>query len=841
MELEEELDLMGQGLKSLDSINFAELPIDGYTSLNLHFNRLTSLHGLPVLHSLTDINLSSNNFLTCNLPELAKLTALVSCDLSGNKIESLNDFPFLPGLQKLSIAFNFITSMQGLDEAVPQLEYLDLRGNSIAKGRDCIAIQHMRELQQLQLAGSQPNPICSTIPAIAQLFELCSSLDVIDHKTRAEWAEAVTLNVPTPHFDRVVAKFKTGRARHAHRFSPPVKRKVQEEHQYQQQQQQQQQQQLDDSDSEDHYRKGMPQGRSENSGTGRGSQLDSGADYDDDDDDDYDPADDGGADADGGQGDEHPPENYHGDTYNHHRERNYLSSQCDTETGSEAEADLDDLLLLPKGGRIAVRAPLNHGVSRGAKQQQKQQQKAYSLAPSVKTVLGNARNRAEQGIFDGVVEGTTSAGARKSESAQTTDSLFEQSGIDTTATFSSSAASVFKSVSESVSDSELEYKDSRRGEETDENSTSNARNKKITGIPPPDAALVKKGYGTDTGASAAAGRGRQMNSRNTTTTSAAAVESRSTSATRREQKIPSKHDHQQARREQQKQQQVHKKKQDGKDQLDQEQAEQRERKEKLASQLIYLDSRLMAAEERGRATALSSAFHALKEHTITSAHESALQLMVEQHKEEVQITCTEYERQIQLLRKQHEDSHMEQKRAYDKLYGKTVQTEAQLTSLRTELETERGKCAQHVAARSELERQFNEAKDGWEQARCELVKSHETAQQQMRAQLEAKIKDIKALEQETKQSTESVEKLQIELRYAQRRLGESDDKLQALRVESATVTAERDDLAKLLQVKDAELAKCMESVLKNDEATELSMRQLQQRCSDMQAHLSAYR
>jgi Leucine-rich repeat (LRR) protein len=70
-----------------------------------------SLHGLPRLSQLRELNVSSNELVTCDLLELSQLPSLRSLDLSANRIDSLLALPFLPGLRSLSVAFNNLSSL----------------------------------------------------------------------------------------------------------------------------------------------------------------------------------------------------------------------------------------------------------------------------------------------------------------------------------------------------------------------------------------------------------------------------------------------------------------------------------------------------------------------------------------------------------------------------------------------------------------------------------------------------------------------------------------------------------------------------------------------------------
>ena len=124
-----EIDRLGENLSEIAQFRLDEVEdLSSCTFINLHCNRLQLLQGLPYkrLPNLTELNLSSNDFVFCRLPELSHLPALRILDLSANKLQSVVDLPFLPGLQTLSIAYNLISRLDGLEENVPNIIKLDV-------------------------------------------------------------------------------------------------------------------------------------------------------------------------------------------------------------------------------------------------------------------------------------------------------------------------------------------------------------------------------------------------------------------------------------------------------------------------------------------------------------------------------------------------------------------------------------------------------------------------------------------------------------------------------------------------------------------------------------------
>ena len=201
-----ECDIIGVGLRDISSLRLDRR----CEVLNLHGNLLSSIRGLPALSSLRELNLSSNEFVSCDLPELAFLQGLQVLDLSGNAISSLLELPFIPGLHTLAISFNNIRSLAGLGENVPDCENLDVRGNLLASEMDLNDLHSLESLTRLEIGGRSPNPVCnvnddnnddndnshnhdspvSTVTfaaVVASLFASCDNLDKVDEKGRAAW------------------------------------------------------------------------------------------------------------------------------------------------------------------------------------------------------------------------------------------------------------------------------------------------------------------------------------------------------------------------------------------------------------------------------------------------------------------------------------------------------------------------------------------------------------------------------------------------------------------------------------------------------------------------------
>jgi len=203
-----EIDLSG---KSLSNVSVLKKYDRGkFKALNLHNNFLNDVSDMPRFLFLTELNLSSNRFK--HVPDLSFLPALASLDVSGNMIESVISLSFMPALKSLKLAYNCIKSLHGLTSAnVPNIEYLDLRENPIIATE--YEIQPLGTLYHLKDIAINT----SKVATIALLFTTCPSLQSVDRKSQAAWkdfaakqlkAEVVPVEISTPHFDKVAAKYR---------------------------------------------------------------------------------------------------------------------------------------------------------------------------------------------------------------------------------------------------------------------------------------------------------------------------------------------------------------------------------------------------------------------------------------------------------------------------------------------------------------------------------------------------------------------------------------------------------------------------------------------------------
>ena len=174
-----ELILLGEDVTSINDLQ--QYSSKQYKVINLHSNKLQNLSYLyNYFPSLVDINLSSNRFNTCDLPELAYLPYLERLDLSSNYIESIVDLPFLPNLKHLVVAFNRISFIDELNSNCPSLLALDMRGNLLSSRDSVRRLIDCKHLTSLTISSSQGNIIAQDTSFLSSLFDEMPSLLSID-------------------------------------------------------------------------------------------------------------------------------------------------------------------------------------------------------------------------------------------------------------------------------------------------------------------------------------------------------------------------------------------------------------------------------------------------------------------------------------------------------------------------------------------------------------------------------------------------------------------------------------------------------------------------------------
>ena len=223
--------------------------LDKCLSVNFHCNLLKNLNGLPHLPRIKEMNLSSNNLGNEELTQLSLLPTLTSLDISANKFNSISILPFMPSLLKLSIAYNPIKTLEDINENVPSLEYLDIRGNSLnnssndkysylrSRRRVIVPLKGLTKIRELYITirqvhdNSKSNRYDNNGYAndIYNLTQQVLSLELVDGMSPMDWkadadeergdvAYTNHLNaqpqididaIATPRFDQVSSIFKS--------------------------------------------------------------------------------------------------------------------------------------------------------------------------------------------------------------------------------------------------------------------------------------------------------------------------------------------------------------------------------------------------------------------------------------------------------------------------------------------------------------------------------------------------------------------------------------------------------------------------------------------------------
>ncbi|CAM9784123.1 unnamed protein product [Ectocarpus sp. 4 AP-2014] len=191
------LNAMNENIGSLGEVDFLAYGVarpSTLVSLSLHSNRLSSLEGFASMTALTILNLSSNELdgeaIRSCAPHLGPLASLESLDLSCNRIDGLLGLPFLPGLRRLLVPYNRLTSLDGVQALASSLTHLDARDNRIAgpTGAHAPHLAALGRLESLALASVgrgrrvQPNPICACRGYREDVFTAARSLKTLDGK-----------------------------------------------------------------------------------------------------------------------------------------------------------------------------------------------------------------------------------------------------------------------------------------------------------------------------------------------------------------------------------------------------------------------------------------------------------------------------------------------------------------------------------------------------------------------------------------------------------------------------------------------------------------------------------
>ena len=127
---------------NVEENEIAECDFTGHPTLkvlNLNKNKLTSGAGLSGMPVLEELSIQENETLT-SLRGMDSMGALKKLNLTGSKLESLNDFPHFPALEELVLDGNSVASIDELPKLghLSKLKKLSMQGTPLAeeKGDD---------------------------------------------------------------------------------------------------------------------------------------------------------------------------------------------------------------------------------------------------------------------------------------------------------------------------------------------------------------------------------------------------------------------------------------------------------------------------------------------------------------------------------------------------------------------------------------------------------------------------------------------------------------------------------------------------------------------------------
>jgi leucine-rich repeat/coiled-coil domain-containing protein 1 len=198
-----ELNIYGAGITSLADLVIDEVPLSQFVelrSLNLHFNRLTTITNLASLRFLVSLDLSANEI--TEISGLDTLDHLESLNLSCNQLTFISGLSSLKQLTRLDVSLNLISSLQGLAQLRGpdyHLSTLLLFGNEISELNDLGYIGNCVYLKELVLdQQGRGNPVCSKPLYRSTVFDYVPSLLSLDGKDRANMpVDPKTLHPPT--------------------------------------------------------------------------------------------------------------------------------------------------------------------------------------------------------------------------------------------------------------------------------------------------------------------------------------------------------------------------------------------------------------------------------------------------------------------------------------------------------------------------------------------------------------------------------------------------------------------------------------------------------------------
>ena len=161
------LDLTGNPLKSTKGIKQQSLE-----KLILSQTQLENLDDMTSenLPNLVHLNITNNSLKKLDGLELGSMKTLYA---AGNKLRNLSGLSRLTSLTRLHLRGNRISSLKGLDEDHPALEYLNVRNNSLEEVDELYHLSRMKKLTTLVIAD---NPI-SDSDAYRSVVEMPSFSD----------------------------------------------------------------------------------------------------------------------------------------------------------------------------------------------------------------------------------------------------------------------------------------------------------------------------------------------------------------------------------------------------------------------------------------------------------------------------------------------------------------------------------------------------------------------------------------------------------------------------------------------------------------------------------------
>ncbi|GBG29623.1 Dynein assembly factor 1, axonemal [Hondaea fermentalgiana] len=176
-EINDKLYLHFQGFKKIGGLE----KYTGVKCLYLESNGIDEVSGLGHLTELRCLYLQQNLIRSIAPPAFQGLECLVTLDVSGNLLQSLEGLACLPALETLNAAKNRLSVAASTEEltACPMLTSVDLRGNTIEDGEALLDV--LARVPKLSAMYLQGNPCVRSLKhyrkAIVARFEKLTYLD----------------------------------------------------------------------------------------------------------------------------------------------------------------------------------------------------------------------------------------------------------------------------------------------------------------------------------------------------------------------------------------------------------------------------------------------------------------------------------------------------------------------------------------------------------------------------------------------------------------------------------------------------------------------------------------